>query len=466
MPAQDFRRAPKAPKPKPRLATRAARLVTFGGAIGLTAYATTEMVKVVSVFGMTPLQAVMVVFFALTFGWIALAATGAVAGVLFGGARLRASASTQPVRTALVMPLCNEDPWPAFGALQAMATALLERSGGDCFEIFVLSDTSKPDVWVKETAAFHALREAVGERMPVWYRRRYRNTGRKAGNVQEFVSRWGARYEAMVVLDADSVMAPETLLTLVREMAADPKLGILQTVPRLAGGHTLLARLQQFAGAVYGPIVARGITAWQGDDGNFWGHNAIIRVRAFAEAAGLPVLPGRKPFGGEIMSHDFVEAALVRRAGWAVRMVPQLGGSWEESPPTLLDIAARDRRWAQGNLQHMAVVGAKGFRWPNRAHMLIGAMSYLASPLWLVFIVIGLAVTAQVASMQFEYFTDEPSLFPRWPRFDNERMIALFLFAMATLLLPKALGIVRALFDRELRRACGIVRLVISAVLE
>jgi membrane glycosyltransferase len=224
--------------------------------------------------------------------------------------------------------------------------------------------------------------------------------------------------------------------------------------------------LQQFAGAIYGPIVARGIAAWQGNDGNYWGHNAIVRVRAFASAAGLPVLPGRKPFGGLIMSHDFVEAALLRRAGWSVRMLPTLGGSWEESPPSLLDVAARDRRWAQGNIQHLAVIGSRGFTLSNRTHLWIGVMSYLASPLWLALIVVGLGVTAHIATQQFEYFTDEPSLFPRWPRFDSERMIALFVFAMIVLLTPKVLGFVRGLIDRELLRTVGVVRLFLGVLIE
>ncbi len=249
-------------------------------------------------------------------------------------------------------------------------------------------------------------------------------------------------------------------------MAADPKLGLLQTVPRLSGAETLFGRLQQFAGAVYGPVVARGIAAWQGDDGNYWGHNAIIRVRAFAGAAGLPTLPGRKPFGGTIMSHDFVEAALLRRAGWAVRMLPTLGGTWEEAPPSLLDAAARDRRWAQGNIQHFGVLRAAGLAWPSRAHLTIGILSYLASPIWLALIVVGLAVTVQIASAQFQYFTDELSLFPRWPVFDSQRMLALFVFSMAVLLAPKVLGFCRALADRELRRVVGVTRLAIGVLAE
>jgi|SRR5881394_1765825 len=464
---QDLDRYTRKQKPsRAKLETRLARLLTFGGALALTGYAAREMIAVVSVSNVTVLQGVMVVLFTITFGWIALAAAAAVAGALLGGVRRRASGDAPAEqRTALVMPVYNEDPARTFASLRAMAEALIEAGQAGGFEIFVLSDTQNPDLYVQETAAVQALREALGE-FRVWYRHRHDNVAKKAGNLRDFVTRWGGRYDYMIVLDADSILSADTLVTLVREMAADPKLGLLQTVPRLCGGHTLLARLQQFAGAVYGPIVARGIAAWAGDDGNYWGHNAIVRVRAFAAAAGLPLLPGRKPFGGMVMSHDFVEAALLRRAGWSVRMLPTLGGSWEEGPPSLLDVAARDRRWAQGNMQHLAVVGSAGFTWPSRAHMWIGVMSYLASPLWLALIGVGLAITAHIATVQYEYFTDELTLFPRWPLFDTERMISLFIVAMATLLTPKILGLLRAFVTRELVGKVGVIRLVLGVLAE
>jgi len=450
----------------PSVKTVLARVLTFGGAIALTAYASGEMIAVVSVGGVSVLQWLMVVLFTISFGWIALSAAGAVAGVFFGGPRLRAVADAPiPQRTALVMPVYNENAAASFAALQAMAEALIERDAQG-FEIFVLSDSTNPDIYIKETAAFHALHEKLGERMRVWYRRRSDNVGRKVGNLHDFVTQWGGRYDFMVVLDADSVLSAETLGTLVREMAAEPNLGLLQTVPRLCGGHTLFARLQQFAGTVYGPIVARGIAAWQGDDGNYWGHNAIVRVRAFAAAAGLPTLPGKKPFGGAILSHDFVEAALLRRAGWLVRMLPTLGGSWEGSPPSLLDVAARDRRWAQGNIQHLALIGSQGFTWTNRIHMGVGAMSYLASPLWFALIAVGLGTAAHIATVQFDYFTEELTLFPRWPRFDTERMITLFIVAMITLLTPKILGVLRAFVTKELLLTVNPLRVLLGAVVE
>jgi len=467
MPEQNLRRYVRERRLAwPSFFTILARLVTFGGALALTVYATLEMIAVVSVGIVSVLQWAMVALFTITFAWIALPATAAVSGVLFGWVRRRAKADLRvEQRTALVMPVYNENPAGTFAALVAMAEALIEQNATG-FEIFVLSDTTRPEIYIKETAAYHVLREKLGERMRVWYRRRSDNVGRKVGNLHDFVTRWGGRYDFMVVLDADSILAPETLVTLVREMAADPNLGLLQTVPRLVGGRTLYARLQQFAGRVYGPIVARGMASWQGDDGNYWGHNAIVRVRAFAAAAGLPILPGKKPFGGAILSHDFVEAALLRRAGWAVRMLPTLGGSWEDSPPSLLDSAARDRRWAQGNIQHLAVILSQGFTWSNRVHMGIGVMSYLASPLWFALLIVGLGTAGHIATVQFEYFTDELSLFPRWPLFDSERMIRLFIIAMATLFTPKILGVLRSFVDGELLRRVNPLRVVLGAVVE
>src|SRR5690606_1308627 len=274
----------------------------------------------------------------------------------------------------------NEDPLRTTAALQAMAEELAAAGHAAGFEIVVLSDSTRADAWIRESIAIARLRGRLAGVMPVWYRRRWRNTGRKSGNVQDFVERWGARYEFMVVLDADSLLSADTLVTLVRAMSADPQLGLLQTVPLLVGRRSLLARLQQFAGRMYGPVIARGVAAWSGDDGNYWGHNAIIRIAAFAESCGLPELPGRRPFGGHILSHDFVEAALLRRRGWKVRMLPKVMGSYEESPPSLIDLAVRDRRWAQGNLQHAKVVGAAGLTMPSRMHLAFGIMSYVASP--------------------------------------------------------------------------------------
>ncbi len=227
-----------------------------------------------------------------------------------------------------------------------------------------------------------------------------------------------------------------------------------------------LRGITQFAGQFYGPAVARGVAAWSGDNGNFWGHNAMIRTRAFAQCCGLPDLPGRAPFGGTIMSHDFVEAALLRRAGWKVRLDWDLRASYEGSPPTLLDMAVRERRWAQGNLQHLRVIGARGFTAVTRAHFVIGIMGFLMSPVWLAMILVGLALTASVLLSRPEYFPSTYQLFPDWPTFDARRMVWLFAIAMSLLLLPKFIAIGRAWRRPLARDAGGKRRVLVSALAE
>jgi membrane glycosyltransferase len=227
-------------------------------------------------------------------------------------------------------------------------------------------------------------------------------------------------------------------------MARRPEAGLIQTVPRLVGADTLFARLQQFAVGVYGPVVAAGFAAWYQKSGNYWGHNAIVRTRAFAGAAGLPSLSGRPPLGGHVLSHDFVEAAFLRRAGWHVLMHPHLLGSYEGCPPTLIDVAIRDRRWAQGNLQHLRIVGTRGMPWVSRLHLGMGAYAYVSSVLWALSLLVGVVLSLQSAYTLPVYFTETKTLFPVWPVIDSAKAFYLFLVTIAVLLLPKILGVLAA----------------------
>jgi membrane glycosyltransferase len=181
-------------------------------------------------------------------------------------------------------------------------------------------------------------------------------------------------------------------------MERNPGVGIIQTVPRLVNGETIFARLQQFASRLYGPVFASGLNYWQQGEANYWGHNAIIRVAPFIEHCSLPELPGIEPFGGRILSHDYVEAALMRRAGWSVWLAVDIEGSYEECPGNLIDFAKRDRRWLQGNLQHAWLLTARGLHAANRLHLALGILAYLASPLWLAFLVVSSVIAWRYAS--------------------------------------------------------------------
>jgi len=447
-----------------------ARLLVFGGGLALTAYGAHEMYKVVEVGGVTLLKWGLLFLFVANFSWIALAFTSGVVGLIwmliYGRARFAAPESLA-TKTAVVMPIYNEEPSRVFGALQAIWEDVEATGLGRHFDWFFLSDTTDPDIWIAEERALIALRERLGPEAQVYYRHRQKNTARKAGNIADFVTRWGGAYPHMVVLDADSLMTGHAIVTLAQRMEADPDSGIIQTLPLIINRNTLFARVQQFAARIYGPVIAAGLSAWMGRDGNYWGHNAIIRTAAFAAHCGLPDLRGKPPFGGHILSHDFVEAALIRRAGYAVYMLPTLKGSYEESPPSLIDVSTRDRRWCQGNLQHTRILPTKGLHWASRQHFLTGIFGYLASPLWLMQLVIGIMIVLQATYIRPEYFTGEFTLFPTWPRFDAERSLALFALTMSILLAPKLFGLLLALTDGQTRRGGGgVIRLTISSLLE
>ena len=465
-PEKDQVRAPR----RPDFWCLISRLLIFGGGLALTVYGAYQMYEVVAIGGVTPLEWALVGLFVANFSWIALAFMSACLGfvwLLFAPPKPPAVPAQLSQQTAIIMPIYNEAPGRVVGAFQAMFEQVEATGHGGSFDWFLLSDTTNPEIFIAEEHAFMAVRRGLGPRARIFYRHRPKNPARKSGNIADFVTRWGGHYAHFVVLDADSLMSGEAIVGLAAAMEADPSAGIIQTLPLIINRNTLFARVQQFAARIYGPVIAAGLGAWMGRDGNYWGHNAIIRTRAFAAHCGLPTLKGRPPFGGHVLSHDFVEAAFIRRAGYSVYTLLGIGGSYEESPPSLIDLSSRDRRWCQGNLQHTRVLPAKGLHWASRQHMIAGIMAYLASPLWMLQLFVGIVLVFEASYIRPEYFPTGFALFPAWPRFDAERSLNLFALTMAILLAPKLFGLILALARGATRRGYGgTIRLLTSTLFE
>ena len=332
---------------------------------------------------------------AINLSYFALTGMPALIGFALhvSGRKLRVSAAPGGTsRTALLMPIHCEEPRSVFAAVEVMARGLAE-AGVRGVDLFVLSDTQDGTIAAAEQVGFELMVGRIGSALGVdgpglRYRRRPSNAGRKVGNLAEFCDTRGGDYDYMLVLDADSLMGAGTIERLIGLMDANPRTGIIQTVPYPVGRETLFGRLQQFAARLYTPLLVEGLTFWQGGDGNYWGHNAIVRIAPFRVHCGLPVLPGREPWGGEILCHDVVEAGLMRGAGWDCWVLPEVVESYEAVPANLVDFIARERRWCQGNLQHLGVVGRPGFRPVGRFHLAYGITHYLAAPAALLFLLL------------------------------------------------------------------------------
>lgn len=422
------------------------------------------------------LNAVITALFAILFGWISVGFWSSLAGLAVILRRYDRFSVTlglpehpdlpEDFRTAILFPIYNEDSRKVAEGIRTVLQSLRALGRDRHFDIFMLSDSNQPDAWVAEEEAWHDLcreEKAFGR---IFYRHRKFNLKRKSGNIADFCRRWGRNYRYLVVFDADSLMSGQTLTRMVAAMEAHPEIGILQTPPKAILSRTLLSRLQQCANHLYGPIFAAGLHWWQLGDAQYWGHNAIIRTVPFINHCQLPKLPGKAPLGGEILSHDFVESALMRRSGLGVWLAYDLGGSYEQNPPGLIEELARDRRWCQGNLQHSRLIFTKGFFPTHRALFLNGIMSYGSALLWFFFL---LASTASAISALFitpDYFPDGPSLFPNWPQYFPTWALALLSSTLTLLLLPKILAVILVTFKGGLRAYGGFISLTCSVLLE
>ena len=367
-------------------------------------------------------------------------------------------------RCVVLVPVYNEDPVSTFSRVAAMDESLQATGFGHLFHIAILSDSRNEAIAARERLWFLRLvQDRVGEGR-IFYRRRTDNTGKKAGNVEDFIQKSGAAYDLALILDADSLMEGATIVEMARRMQAEPDIGLLQTLPVVTRATTRFGRAMQFSAAFHSPIFARGLAMMQGRTGPFWGHNAIVRVRAFAESCGLPVLRGKPPFGGHIMSHDYVEAALLARAGWRVRLDDDLQGSYEEGPENLVDHAKRDRRWCQGNLQHVRLLLAPGLKGWSRFVFFQGIMAYISPLFWIGFMIA--SVAAPFFAPPPDYFPEPYWPFPIFPQAETSKAIGLAIGVFGLLILPKFAVALHAAMSGRARAFGGTLRGFVSMLAE
>ena len=463
-------------KPAWRRTARRRRMVLALFVAAQTGIASWSLARTFPTAQLSAFEVLLIGIFALLFSWISFSFWTNIAGFWMLWRKRKicslpiigAEAACQPLhsRTAVLMPICNEEVPRCFAGIAAIYQSLADTGRLENFDFYVLSDTSDAARQLEEQNVWAQTCRALNASGRIFYRHRRNNIKRKSGNVADFLRRWSKNYDYMIVLDADSLMSGGTMVRLARMMEVSPQVGIIQTAPTIVKRESLFARVQQFGSRVYGPLFSASLAFWQLGESYYWGHNAILRIAPFVRHCGLARLPGEPPLGGEILSHDFVEAALMGRAGLEVWLAHDLAGSYEESPPNILDELKRDRRWCQGNLQHLRLLCGDGIRFGHRAIMAMGVMAYASSLLWAIFLILSSAEVVMQTLAPPVYFSHTPSLFPRWPIWHPELAIALLTTTGLLLILPKFLSFVLILKNHEAAGFGGALRLAIGIVFE
>jgi membrane glycosyltransferase len=400
----------------------------------------------------------MLLLFALTLPWTTIGFWNAAIGfglmhfardpVGFVAPHVRSIRGDEPIATSTALLICirHEDTRRLERNLGWMLDGLIRTGEAPWFHLYMLSDSEQPDIVEAEQQVAHALRKRFGAPIQITYRQRTTLGGFKAGNIRDFCERWGHLHPFAIVLDADSVMTPAAMLRLVRIMQAEPRIGILQTLVTGLPSRSPFARIFQFGMRLGMRSYTLGAASWQGDCGPYWGHNAILRLAPFTEHCHLPLLPGKPPLGGHVLSHDQLEAVLMRRAGYEVRVLPEEDGSWEENPPTLPEFVRRDLRWCQGNLQYLKLLGMPGLQTVSRCQLWLAIAMYAGAPAWLGLMALGLVRQSPVDTALFS---------------------VMFAITLTMSFAPKLATLADVLLRPGLRREYGgTLRVLVSAALE
>jgi membrane glycosyltransferase len=403
--------------------------------------------------GFGTVDLVLVVLFAVTLPWYVIGFWNATIGLLIMRFARDPVAAVMPVAgrvrgdepitasTAVLLCIRNEPPERVVRLLEPMMEGLAARGVGERFHVYVLSDTSEADMAAAEDARFAAVAAAWRGQIALTYRRRTQNTGFKAGNIRDFCQRWGKDHDFAIMLDADSVMTVDLVLKLVRIMQIDPRLGIVQSLVIGMPSASAFARIFQFGMRLSMRSYTIGSAWWQGDCGPYWGHNAIVRIDKFVTHCQLPVLAEGTLVKGHVLSHDQIEAVLMRRAGYGVRVLAGEGSSFEQNPPTLLEFIRRDLRWCQGNMQYWHFLRMPGLPFLSRYQLAFAILMFLGSPAWMGLLLIGSAAVA---------LSPTPADFMRW-----DAGMAVLVLVLTMWFAPNIATVIDVLTRAKLRHLFG-----------
>lgn len=422
------------------------------------------------------IQAIIITLFAVLFFWISIGFWTSIMGLILavmGKDRYTIPIPKDPAahinpkhRTALVMPICNEDVARVFAGLQATYQSLVDTGHTACCDFYILSDTNDPDLYVNELKAwadFNTHKKDDG--CNIFYRHRKRRVKRKSGNIDDFCRRWGHQYEYMMILDADSIMTGDCILSMIAMMEMTPKAGIIQSPPKSVRMTTLYGRIQQFANQIYSDIFCSGTHFWQLSEAQYWGHNAMIRLKPFIENCILSPLKKRKgPI--HILSHDLVEATLMRRAGYGVWIAYNMNGSYEELPGNMIEDLKRDNRWCMGNLINLRLIFKSGITLTHRVMFATSGMAYISSLLWLVFLIFSTLLLLVFNLSEPQYFFQPNQFYPTWPRWDEYLAIQLLSTTLVLLFAPKLFSYGIIIARTGAKDVGGIFKLTLSILVE
>jgi len=437
--------------PRPSLAGRQA--LFFALVAAMMAGLLWLLAAALSVGGLDGFDIALIALFAVTLPWSVIGFWNATIGFLIMRFARNPTAVVCPIAagisgdepitasTAILVCIRNESPDRVIRNLEPLMAGLEAAGAAELFHVYVLSDTGDAAVAAAEQAQFAAFAQANRDLVPLTYRRRAVNTGFKAGNVRDFCQRWADRHELAVTLDADSFMSAEAVLRLVRVMQANPRLGILQGLVVGMPSTSAFARVFQFGMRLGMRSYTIGGAWWQGDCGPYWGHNAALRLAPFIAHCDIPPLPEGGPLGGHVLSHDQIEAVLMRRAGYEVRVLPEEDLGWEENPPTLIEFIRRDLRWCQGTLQYGHFITLPGVPLVSRYQLAFAVLMFLGSPAWM-----GLLIVSTIAVA----LAESPDKFIR-----ADYGMALFGVVLVMWFAPKIATVLDVLTRPKLRHAFG-----------